>query len=123
MFLLNNMLMFCGSNSYTVCGSIPVHLNVYDIAPAHGYAYWIGLGAHHSGVEGFLCNCIIPKVNDDIYEKVKVKKIKKTEMSSSVKLIMSSSLSSTESTSPSDATSTVTNNRRSSSASSTSPLL
>lgn len=28
-----------------------VHLNVYDLTPANGYAYWFGLGVFHSGVE------------------------------------------------------------------------
>ncbi|KAL8139357.1 hypothetical protein V2J09_005378 [Rumex salicifolius] len=32
-------------------GSVPVYLNVYDITPINGYAYWIGLGAYHSGVQ------------------------------------------------------------------------
>ncbi|XP_074277327.1 deSI-like protein At4g17486 [Silene latifolia] len=205
--------MICWSNSsYKVSGSIPVYLNVYDVTPVHGYAYWIGLGAHHSGVEvhgveyafgahenpttgifrveprkckgftfrrtiligwtelgeeevrkvveelakeykgnsyhlvtkncnhfcndvciqltgnpipswvnrlskiGFLCNCIIPKVNDDKNEKVKeAKKIKSIFPNKNAP-------SSTEFASPSDATSTITNSRRSSSAS-TSPFL
>ncbi|KAL3618373.1 hypothetical protein CASFOL_038694 [Castilleja foliolosa] len=32
-------------------GSVPVHLNVYDLTSANGYAYWFGLGVYHSGVE------------------------------------------------------------------------
>ncbi|XP_075490768.1 deSI-like protein At4g17486 [Primulina tabacum] len=32
-------------------GSVPVHLNVYDLTSINGYAYWLGLGAYHSGVE------------------------------------------------------------------------
>ncbi|GFQ06741.1 desi-like protein at4g17486 [Phtheirospermum japonicum] len=32
-------------------GSVPVHLNVYDLTSANGYAYWLGLGVYHSGVE------------------------------------------------------------------------
>uniref|UniRef100_A0A2P2IPB3 Uncharacterized protein n=1 Tax=Rhizophora mucronata TaxID=61149 RepID=A0A2P2IPB3_RHIMU len=33
-------------------GSVPVHLNVYDLTPINGYAYWLGLGVYHSGVQG-----------------------------------------------------------------------
>lgn len=33
-------------------GSVPVYLNVYDLTPINGYAYWLGLGIYHSGVEG-----------------------------------------------------------------------
>nr|DAD27348.1 TPA_asm: hypothetical protein HUJ06_028816 [Nelumbo nucifera] len=32
-------------------GSHPVYLNVYDITPMNGYAYWFGLGIYHSGVQ------------------------------------------------------------------------
>ncbi|XWS26173.1 hypothetical protein CRYUN_Cryun26dG0008300 [Craigia yunnanensis] len=32
-------------------GSIPVYLNVYDLTPINGYAYWFGLGIYHSGVQ------------------------------------------------------------------------
>ncbi|GMH14305.1 hypothetical protein Nepgr_016146 [Nepenthes gracilis] len=32
-------------------GSVPVYLNIYDITPINVYAYWIGLGAYHSGVQ------------------------------------------------------------------------
>ncbi|CAL9177026.1 unnamed protein product [Musa hybrid cultivar] len=32
-------------------GAVPVHLNVYDLTPINGYAYWLGLGAYHSGVQ------------------------------------------------------------------------
>ncbi|XP_047945087.1 deSI-like protein At4g17486 isoform X2 [Salvia hispanica] len=32
-------------------GTIPVYLNVYDLTPINGYAYWLGLGIYHSGVE------------------------------------------------------------------------
>ncbi|XP_042507389.1 deSI-like protein At4g17486 [Macadamia integrifolia] len=31
-------------------GSVPVYLNVYDLTPINGYAYWFGLGVYHSGV-------------------------------------------------------------------------
>ncbi|KAF9613828.1 hypothetical protein IFM89_012360 [Coptis chinensis] len=31
-------------------GSVPVYLNVYDVTPINGYAYWIGLGVYHSGI-------------------------------------------------------------------------
>lgn len=33
-------------------GSFPVYLNVYDLTPINGYAYWVGLGVYHSGVQG-----------------------------------------------------------------------
>jgi hypothetical protein len=33
-------------------GSVPVYLNVYDLTPFNGYAYWFGLGVYHSGVQG-----------------------------------------------------------------------
>lgn len=33
-------------------GSVPVYLNVYDLTPINGYAYWLGLGIYHSGVQG-----------------------------------------------------------------------
>lgn len=32
-------------------GSVPVYLNVYDLTPINGYAYWVGLGVYHSGVQ------------------------------------------------------------------------
>ncbi|GKV45399.1 hypothetical protein SLEP1_g52483 [Rubroshorea leprosula] len=32
-------------------GSVPVSLNVYDLTPINGYAYWLGLGVYHSGVQ------------------------------------------------------------------------
>ncbi|KAM0066795.1 putative PPPDE peptidase domain-containing protein [Helianthus debilis subsp. tardiflorus] len=32
-------------------GNTPVYLNVYDLTPMNGYAYWAGLGIFHSGVE------------------------------------------------------------------------
>ncbi|KAL5759062.1 hypothetical protein ACOSP7_021673 [Xanthoceras sorbifolium] len=32
-------------------GSLPVYLNVYDLTPINGYAYWLGLGVYHSGVQ------------------------------------------------------------------------
>jgi hypothetical protein len=33
-------------------GTVPVYLNVYDLTPMNGYAYWLGLGVYHSGVQG-----------------------------------------------------------------------
>ena len=41
-------------------GDTPVYLNVYDLTPMNGYAYWAGLGIFHSGVEGkaFLVSCL-----------------------------------------------------------------
>ncbi|XP_047313725.1 deSI-like protein At4g17486 [Impatiens glandulifera] len=35
----------------TKTGKIPVYLNVYDLTPINGYAYWLGLGVYHSGVQ------------------------------------------------------------------------
>ncbi|XP_057522874.1 deSI-like protein sdu1 isoform X2 [Amaranthus tricolor] len=32
-------------------GVVPVYLNVYDLTPINGYAYWLGLGIYHSGVQ------------------------------------------------------------------------
>ncbi|GFP82772.1 desi-like protein at4g17486 [Phtheirospermum japonicum] len=32
-------------------GSVAVHLNVYDLSSINGYAYWLGLGVYHSGVQ------------------------------------------------------------------------
>ncbi|KAL8153380.1 hypothetical protein V2J09_011140 [Rumex salicifolius] len=32
-------------------GSVPVYLNVYDLTTLNGYAYWLGLGVYHSGVQ------------------------------------------------------------------------
>ncbi|GAQ80540.1 predicted thiol peptidases [Klebsormidium nitens] len=29
----------------------PIYLNVYDLTPANGYFYWLGLGIYHSGLE------------------------------------------------------------------------
>ncbi|XP_058067554.1 deSI-like protein At4g17486 [Magnolia sinica] len=39
------------SSSKQKAGSVPVYLNVYDLTPINGYAYWIGLGIYHSGVQ------------------------------------------------------------------------
>jgi len=45
--------MLCRKNSSLVDrGNVPVYLNVYDLTPINGYAYWLGLGVYHSGVEG-----------------------------------------------------------------------
>ncbi|XP_039052690.1 deSI-like protein At4g17486 isoform X2 [Hibiscus syriacus] len=44
--------MLCRKNSSCVeTGSVPVYLNVYDLTPMNGYAYWFGLGVYHSGVQ------------------------------------------------------------------------
>ncbi|OWM69582.1 deSI-like protein At4g17486 [Punica granatum] len=44
--------MFCRrSVSTKERGSVPVYLNVYDLTPINGYAYWVGLGVYHSGVQ------------------------------------------------------------------------
>ncbi|KAK6912526.1 PPPDE peptidase domain [Dillenia turbinata] len=32
-------------------GAVPVYLNVYDLTSINGYAYWLGLGVYHSGVQ------------------------------------------------------------------------
>ncbi|KAJ1429177.1 PPPDE putative peptidase domain [Sesbania bispinosa] len=39
------------SRNGVVSGSVPVYLNVYDLTPINGYAYWFGLGVYHSGVQ------------------------------------------------------------------------
>ncbi|KAL1340364.1 hypothetical protein HN51_026760 [Arachis hypogaea] len=46
-------MMLCrkSSRNGVVSGSVPVYLNVYDLTPINGYAYWFGLGVYHSGVE------------------------------------------------------------------------
>ncbi|XP_034695511.1 deSI-like protein At4g17486 [Vitis riparia] len=44
--------MLCRKSSTKKCrGSVPVYLNVYDLTPINGYAYWLGLGVYHSGVQ------------------------------------------------------------------------
>ncbi|KAI9198146.1 hypothetical protein LWI28_011000 [Acer negundo] len=44
--------MLCRKHSsFDEKGSVPVHLNVYDLTPMNGYAYWLGLGVYHSGVQ------------------------------------------------------------------------
>ncbi|EXB50400.1 hypothetical protein L484_013492 [Morus notabilis] len=44
--------MFCRKScSNEETGSVPVYLNVYDLTPINGYAYWLGLGVYHSGVQ------------------------------------------------------------------------
>ncbi|KAJ4718606.1 DeSI-like protein [Melia azedarach] len=44
--------MLCRKNSsFDDRGSVPVYLNVYDLTPFNGYAYWLGLGVYHSGVQ------------------------------------------------------------------------
>lgn len=52
---INSEMLLCrmlisGKNK---SGVIPVYLNVYDLTPINGYAYWLGLGVYHSGVQGF----------------------------------------------------------------------
>ncbi|KAG0472362.1 hypothetical protein HPP92_016908 [Vanilla planifolia] len=32
-------------------GEVSVYLNVYDVTTINGYAYWLGLGVYHSGVQ------------------------------------------------------------------------
>lgn len=41
-----------GASSMPKAGSVPVYLNVYDITAMNGCAYFLGLGAYHSGVQG-----------------------------------------------------------------------
>lgn len=44
--------MFCKALSgKRKTGSVPVYLNVYDLTSINGYAYWLGLGVYHSGVQ------------------------------------------------------------------------
>lgn len=44
--------MFCKAlSSKRKTGSVPVYLNVYDLTSINGYAYWLGLGVYHSGVQ------------------------------------------------------------------------
>ncbi|KAJ6713831.1 F23A5.4 PROTEIN [Salix viminalis] len=44
--------MWCRKNLSCIdTGSVPVYLNVYDLTPINGYAYWLGLGVYHSGVQ------------------------------------------------------------------------
>ena len=49
--------MLCRGNNSIKCtkaGSVPVYLNVYDLTSINEYAYWLGLGVYHSGVQGNL---------------------------------------------------------------------
>ncbi|XP_068651721.1 deSI-like protein At4g17486 [Aristolochia californica] len=43
--------MFRAFSSKRKTGTVPVYLNVYDLTPINGYAYWLGLGIYHSGVQ------------------------------------------------------------------------
>ncbi|ESW07795.1 hypothetical protein PHAVU_010G159700 [Phaseolus vulgaris] len=45
------MLCRKSSKNGVASGSVPVYLNVYDLTPINGYAYWFGLGVYHSGVQ------------------------------------------------------------------------
>nr|XP_019711303.1 deSI-like protein At4g17486 [Elaeis guineensis] len=40
-----------GSSGKRKTGTVPVYLNVYDLTPFNVYAYWLGLGVYHSGVQ------------------------------------------------------------------------
>lgn len=51
-FFENNRMLCRKNSSFDDKGSVPVHLNVYDLTPFNGYAYWLGLGVYHSGVQG-----------------------------------------------------------------------
>ena len=46
--------MLCGKSPVKGGGgsTAAVYLNVYDLTAINGYAYWLGLGVYHSGVEG-----------------------------------------------------------------------
>lgn len=46
--------MLCGKTPVKSGGgsTAAVYLNVYDLTAINGYAYWLGLGVYHSGVEG-----------------------------------------------------------------------
>ncbi|KAK9281089.1 hypothetical protein L1049_003982 [Liquidambar formosana] len=45
-------MLLCRKNlSDNDSGSAPVYLNVYDLTSINGYAYWLGLGVYHSGVQ------------------------------------------------------------------------
>lgn len=51
--------MLCRGRNSIRCrkaGSVPVYLNVYDLTSMNGCAYWLGLGAYHSGVQGLISN-------------------------------------------------------------------
>lgn len=45
------MMFIRGLSTKRKPGSVPVYLNVYDLTPINGYAYWLGLGIYHSGVQ------------------------------------------------------------------------
>jgi len=47
--MLRRMVML---NQKKKTGTVPVYLNVYDLTTINGYAYWVGLGIYHSGVQG-----------------------------------------------------------------------
>ncbi|KAL5698850.1 hypothetical protein ACHQM5_029831 [Ranunculus cassubicifolius] len=49
--LKNKMLCKSFSGKKKRSGSVPVYLNVYDLTSINGYAYWLGLGVYHSGVQ------------------------------------------------------------------------
>ncbi|KAG6739232.1 hypothetical protein POTOM_056823 [Populus tomentosa] len=46
--MLRRMVML---NKKKKTGTVPVYLNVYDLTTINGYAYWVGLGIYHSGVQ------------------------------------------------------------------------
>ncbi|RZR74754.1 hypothetical protein BHM03_00042519 [Ensete ventricosum] len=46
------MMFVRGPSRKRRSGAVPVYLNVYDLTPINGYAYWLGLGVYHSGVLG-----------------------------------------------------------------------
>ncbi|KAI5556176.1 hypothetical protein BDE02_18G017700 [Populus trichocarpa] len=46
--MLRRMVML---NQKKKTGTVPVYLNVYDLTTINGYAYWVGLGIYHSGVQ------------------------------------------------------------------------
>ncbi|THU71477.1 hypothetical protein C4D60_Mb04t01840 [Musa balbisiana] len=50
-FLRSRIMFNRGPSRKRRSGAVPVHLNVYDLTPINGYAYWLGLGVYHSGVQ------------------------------------------------------------------------
>ncbi|URD98808.1 hypothetical protein MUK42_32317 [Musa troglodytarum] len=49
--LRRRIMLIRGPSQKRRSGAVPVHLNVYDLTPINGYAYWLGLGVYHSGVQ------------------------------------------------------------------------
>lgn len=45
------MIVLSGKKRKKGATTVPVYLNVYDLTAMNGYAYWLGLGVYHSGVQ------------------------------------------------------------------------